>query len=304
MSLIDQSYFTGYLSIPQLGQPAVVAVLDVFIQQQEPLVLQAALGYELWEDFVNGLTQPSIDQKWLNLRDGVTFDQTGYWPPFYWTQQTRQNPLSTWFIPRTPNRRARWIGFLGGQPLGGSTNPTGSILPLVVGNTGAPVPNTTVATLPILAGTVYSIERRGFGSMIEGVDVDISNNGQTITLLKLGDKFVLGEVFIIHFTQTIATSNPSVAYPSPLAGYVYYAWLRDQASNMGAMGVVNAETENATGSTGFLKMTDAFNRASRDITNLWSYLDVMQRTDPTVYASYDRMKIDYQFFKPVNQFGI
>lgn len=302
MSLIDQSYFVGYLTIPQLGQPAVSAALNIFIQQQEPIILQAALGYELWEDFVDGLSQPSIDQKWLNLRDGVTFDQTGYWPPFYWTQQSRQNPLSTWFIPRTPNRRARWIGFCGGQPVGGTPQPTDTIL--IVGSAGGPIANTTVFTTSTLANTVYGIERRGFGTMLLGTDVDISNNGQTITLLKPGDKFTLGEVFIIHFSRVNSTASPSAAYPSPLAGYTYYAWLRDQAANMSAMGVVNAEAENATDASGMLKLNDAFNRASKDIINLWSFLDVTWRNDPTIYPSYNRMKIDYQFFKPVNKYGI
>ena len=84
MSLIDSTYFIGSLTIPQLGQPAVVDALNDFIQFQEPLFLQAALGYDLWEDFTNGLNEAIIDQKWLDLRDGVKFTPNGMWPPFLW----------------------------------------------------------------------------------------------------------------------------------------------------------------------------------------------------------------------------
>lgn len=304
MSLIDQSYFIGSLTIAQLGQPAVLENLGAFINHIEPEILQAALGYELWEDFVDGLSQPSIDQKWLDLRDGVTFESTGLWPPFNWTNRTRQNPQETWFIPQTPFRRGRWVGFCGSQSAS-STNPTLSLVKvLIAGTPNAPVPNTDTYTSSLLSGSNYSIERRGFGTMVEGVDVETSNNGQTITLLKFGDKFANGEVFILHFNQVLPAGAPSVLYYSPIAGIVYYEWFRDQASNLGAMGVVQGENENAKNSKGMLKMSDAFKRAAGQVSVLWSFLDGMWRADPTVYPSYDRMKIDYQYFKPVNQFGI
>jgi len=299
MSLIDNRYFTGSLTIAQLGQPAVVDNLNVFIQRQEPLFLQAALGYQLWKDFVAGLNAPVIDQKWLDLRDGVDFTSNGMWPPFQWRNGWMQYHRD-WFIPMNPLREMHWVGFCGGTPLGGSNNSNGPIRTFIAGQPGAPVPGQSVFTNADLAGSLYTIERRGFGTMIEDVDVDINNNSQTITLLKVGDKFANGEVFIFHFINIQPTGSPATAYASPLAGYVYYQWFRDQAANISAMGVIEGESENSKGAVGMTKMSDAFNQTSKDMLGLWQFID-MKGVD--VYPSYDRLKINYNFFKPINKFG-
>lgn len=311
MSLIDASYFTGKLTIPQLGQPSVVDALNTFIQREEPRYLQAALGYELWQDFVAGLSVSPIDQKWLNLRDGVDFDATGLWPPFNWRNGY---PVynNSWFIPQKPRRRIHWVGFCGGTPITGTNNNFGAILTLIAGQTinvnGTPIvgptPGSTTYTLGALANCQYSIERQTFGTMVQGVDVNVTNNGQTIQLLKPNDKFNNGEVFILHFITAQQAGSPAVNYASPLAGYVYYQWFRDQAGNLSSFGVVEAQSENSTPGTGMLKMADAFNQSSNDILTLWAFLDNTWRNDPTVYPSYDRLKIDYQFFKKINKYGI
>lgn len=306
MSLIDESYFTGSLTIPQLGQGAVIDNLDNFIQVHEPLFLQAALGYALWEDFVNGLMAPVIDQKWLDLRDGARFVANGMWPPFIW-QNSYMNTSRDWFIPQNPMRPMRWVGFCGGQPTAGSNNSLGSIKVLVVQASAddpltAPVANTKIATIPLLANTVYTIERRGFGTMIQDVDVDVSNAGQTITLLKPGDVFALGEIFILHFSVRPSSGTPTMQYVSPLAAYVYYEFMRDQAGNLSAFGVVTGKSENSSPALPMLKMADAFNVfMSAEILKLWSFLELK---GITVYPSYDRLMIDYMFFKPINKYGI
>ena len=80
--LLDKSYFIGSLTIAQLGQKAVVDSLTVFINNIEPEILQAALGYDLYTAFKEGLEVGSgeeIEQRWLDLRDGVMFTNiSGY----------------------------------------------------------------------------------------------------------------------------------------------------------------------------------------------------------------------------------
>lgn len=311
MSLINVSAFNGKLTIPQLGQPAVVDALNTFIQREEPLFLQAALGYELWQDFTDGLNQLIIDPKWIDLRDGADFQGFGMWPPFQW-KNGRVNYNRDWFIPQNPRRRMHWVGFTGGTPITGTNNNLGSLLVLIPGSDttlpnqqiiAGPTPGTSVYNQPAFANSQYWIERKPIGTLVEGTDVSINNNGQMISLLKPGDKFSGGEVFILHFTTAQQTGTPSVNYQSPEAGYIYYQWFRDQAGNLSAFGVVESESENATPATGMLKMADAFNAMSDAILNLWAFLDVTWRNDATVYPSYDRLKIDYNFFKRINKFG-
>lgn len=298
MSLIDESYFIGKLTIPQLGQPAVVDNLNAFIGYEEPPFLQAALGFELWQDFMNGLAQDPIDPIWTALRDGADFLANGLWPPFQW-KNGWMNYRRDWFIPMKPVRRMHWVGFLGSQPQGSANNSLGLILVFTVGQAGAPVAGTSTFTSSLLAGTQYTLERRGFGTMTDA-DVNINNNGQTITLLKPGDKFNLGEVFILHFALAQTTSMASSAYYSPLAQYVYYQYFRDNAGNLSAFGVVESQSENSTPGTGFLKMYDAYKGMSDSILKLWQYLELQ---NVAVYPSYDRLKIDYNFFKPINKYG-
>lgn len=315
MSLIDESYFTGYLSIPQLGQASVVENLNYFITREEPIFLQACLGYALWQDFIAGLAVDPIDPKWLNLRDGVDFTPDGLWPPFQWKNMW-MNFNRDWYIPQRPVRKMHWVGFTGGTTDNGPNNSFGPILLVIAGQTTnvtlgnqtvqivGPTPGTNTYTNSLLAGLSYYIERRGYGTMTSA-DVSIINNGQTITLLKNGDVFNNGEVFILHFiNQAPSSGAPSIAYPSPIAGHVYYKYFRDQAANLSAFGVVSTDGENSVRSNGMLKMTDAFNRASDDILKLWQFIDYTSRKDATVYPSYDRLAIDYEYFKPINHFGI
>lgn len=77
MNLLNSSYFFGPLALAQLGKQSVNDNLNDFISRFEPEVLQAALGYELASDFISGLipgSDEAIDQKWLDLRDGIAFN--------------------------------------------------------------------------------------------------------------------------------------------------------------------------------------------------------------------------------------
>lgn len=71
--LIDISYFTGEINIPNTDKR--VNSYNADIARYEKEILLSLLGYELYTDFIAGLAAPDpIDQKWLNLRDGVEYD--------------------------------------------------------------------------------------------------------------------------------------------------------------------------------------------------------------------------------------
>jgi hypothetical protein len=301
MSLINSSYFVGPLTIAQLGQPAVADNLNLFINRAEPQILEAALGYDLWQDMMEGLQQPVIDQKWLNLRDGVTFKAISSWPGWFWG--------FTWF------NRYYWLNSQRSMHFPGFAAPLNFTAPVMANpqlvltagsGTGNPTVGINTFTLAALAGATYSIERRGVGTMIQGVDYQISNAGQTITLLKPGDNFGPGEIFILRFLQASVSGLPSYSYVSPIAGYVYYLWQRDIITSMTGIGVVKSKGENSVTADPGWKMIDAWNQMALDVFKLWQYLEATWYANPNdqVYPSYDRTKIDYAFFQPMNTFGI
>lgn len=306
MSLINSSYFVGPLTIAQLGQQSVLDNLNLFINRAEPQLLEAALGYDLWQDFITGLQQPVIDPKWLALRDGVTFKSVSSWPSWFYG--------FTWFNRYywlNSQRSMRWPGFASPLSFTGPVNGLSTVV-LIAGNaTGNPtagvpnpVPGTNTYTWSGLANASYSIERKPTGTMVQGIDYSLSNNNQTITLLQPGDKWGNGEIFILKFTQASATGGPSNSYVSPIAGYVYYLWVRDQATVNTGSGVVKTKSENADKWNPGPRMVDAWNQMSVDIFKLWQYLEASNNANPNTYPSYDRTKIDYGFFQPINVFNI
>lgn len=72
MALVDDSYFINEISLPNLDKkPNTVISL---IEKYEKEILISLLGYELYREFTEGLTQDPVDQKWIDLRDGKEFD--------------------------------------------------------------------------------------------------------------------------------------------------------------------------------------------------------------------------------------
>jgi hypothetical protein len=83
---------------------------------------------------------------------------------------------------------------------------------------GNPVAGEDIFTRDDLQDWSYTVERRGFGSMEPGVDVSISLNRKTISLIKevdgQSDIFGEGEVFILHFEPKIVTNQPIASQAS------------------------------------------------------------------------------------------
>ncbi len=80
-----------------------------------------------------------------------------------------------------------------------------------------PVVGTNSFTRTDLAGWSYDIERRGFGTMIEGLDV-VTNTSHTTFTLQGTDVFAASEIFILHFQPQIITITPT---QSPSAGVLF-----------------------------------------------------------------------------------
>jgi hypothetical protein len=307
MSLIDSSYFIGPLTVAQLGQQSVRDNLNLFINRAEPQYLEAALGYDLWQDFLTGLAQPVIDPRWLALLNGVKFTSVSNWPNWYVGFN-----MYNWYYWLNSQRSLYFPGFAT-QTTFVSPTPLSPTITLIAGNpTGNPtpnVPNPVVGansyTWSGLANATYTINRRGVGPLILNVDYALSNNNQTFTLLAVGDKWGAQDVLILTITSANNVGAPSNQYVSPIAGYVYYLWVRDQISMNTGAGIVQPNPENAQNANPSWRMVDAWSQMVQDTFKLWQYLEAMYvQNGPTYYVNYDRTKINYPFFQPINTFNI
>jgi len=83
MYLIDQTYFIKELSIPNLNEmdSDTLTTLNIDIDKYVRLVLQNALGYELFKDLdsniTSGVLDSGADQKWKDLVNGVEYTKDG-----------------------------------------------------------------------------------------------------------------------------------------------------------------------------------------------------------------------------------
>ena len=74
MILIDKTYFkSGLTKIANLNTTSVESEgratdINDFIETYEPEFLNELLGYDFYEEFINGLSQSVVDQKWTDLK--------------------------------------------------------------------------------------------------------------------------------------------------------------------------------------------------------------------------------------------
>lgn len=79
MYLIDQTYFIKELSIPNLNEmdSDTLATLNIDIDKYVRELLQNTLGYSLFKDLDNNITDGALDegapQKWIDLVDGAEY---------------------------------------------------------------------------------------------------------------------------------------------------------------------------------------------------------------------------------------
>lgn len=78
MSLIDQTYFVGDLTIAGRTKTEVSERLALFIEKYENEFLRDVFGYDLYKALKDQwATYPSIDQRWKDLFDGKEYQYSG-----------------------------------------------------------------------------------------------------------------------------------------------------------------------------------------------------------------------------------
>lgn len=75
--IIDSTYFTGPLAIPQISQPAVADTIDQYVALYEPVVLSKALGESLAQalnEAIDSLgSDEELEDRFKVLIEGTTF---------------------------------------------------------------------------------------------------------------------------------------------------------------------------------------------------------------------------------------
>lgn len=78
MEIIDLTYFTGKINLPQIGTTDGNEQVLEFIQTYEPEFLQKLLGHDLWKAFSDGIQGSGpYAQRWNDLLNGKEFSYGG-----------------------------------------------------------------------------------------------------------------------------------------------------------------------------------------------------------------------------------
>lgn len=107
MYLINPTYFTRELRIPGLQElrSEVSGILEEFIDERCRVVLQEALGNDLFNDFdtfvqADGTLSPSATQRWTNLVNGTDYTNSGEtytWQGLIFTQGAFNKSLLAYY---------------------------------------------------------------------------------------------------------------------------------------------------------------------------------------------------------------
>lgn len=187
MSLIDETYFIGELSIPNVSNVAIAERLQFFIDKYEKQFLQELFGYELW--------------KLLDIQI---------------TQEEENSPATP--LPR-------------------------------------------------------------LSDLINGVEYT-DNGGR----LRMWDGLI--------------SSGPK----SPIANFVYWQWIKDQATQTTGLGEAATQAQNAVLVSPAVKMVSAWNDMSKQVVSLWHFLNSSHEEYPEWVQS-EKWNM-YLLAAKVNQFGI
>jgi hypothetical protein len=246
--IIDSTYFTGKLNLPQTGNTDGLNEVNQFIEIYEPEYLKKALGYSLWKAFTAGIAGSGpVEQRWLDLLEGKEF--------------TYGNALCNWpgFAPLTE---------------GGSYSINAdNVEELTAGGAGTydPVAGSAVMTLPpefIPWDSTYAIYIRGTGRL---KTTEYSVIDDQLTLLD-GLQFNSGTVVFLEKGPRLLIVSGALLKQSPIANYIYFRFVENKASDTTLIGTVVSETDNNRTVSPYYKLTDAWNKMC-DINNtLWLFL--------------------------------
>jgi len=282
MPLIDRSYFNGQLNLPQnrIGEQE---SLDLFIELKERDLLKTIFGYAFYKAFMAGLAETVIEQKWTDLLYGAEYtDLSG--------------------------KLQKWEGLIQTNGDVVSISEGVNILELVVGRgeTYDPVAGSASMTIPTsLVGKVFTIEQRGVGQL----RVDEYNVADDLLTLTGGFTFTDEDTFFIRSASLIVGESTSTNKQSLIANYVYWHFLKDDATQTVGLGEVSTKAENSRPASPRHKMARAWNEMVEWNWQLWSFLWSKQTDYPLWqgyinYSGWGYQPPNIKFFQKTNAYGI
>lgn len=279
--LIDRTYFEGDILIANANitnaTNPVGSQLDWFIQKYEPEFLEKALGLSLYEALKTGYSQPTPDQKWVDLVQGKIYTDA-YGKQKRWRGLITQ-PASVLDAFDVLGRKYVVVG------AGGTYDP-------VVGSNTTTIP-------PEFIGKDFVFSQRGFDDLKPLVEYTVSGNTLTLT----SGVFAVNDTYWFKSAQLAINTSTGSSKQSLIANYIYYWFQRYLYTQTSTMSEVKTKTENAVTVDPFQKMATAWNNMNTWYLEMADFLD----TNNTVYPDWDNSNNclwKRRGFRRINEHGI
>jgi hypothetical protein len=272
--LIDRTYFIGEINIPNTSNQAVAALLDHFIERYEPEFLKKALGYELYTSFMAGVAvSPPVQDKWLRLLQGGEYTTLAQ-ELFYWKGLVSQ-PLSTINAIDAANSTIIVVGR--GQQYDPADGSASTIIPAA------------------LVGKDFTLTQRLVGQLRPD-EYTVAGNSLTLT----DTVFNQGDTFFFKSASLALSQSSGIYKKSPIANYVYYWFMRNNATQTAATGEVKGTSENSANVSASVKIVRAWNEMAETVREMNEFL----MTFRDLY-NWDHNRYHYRrHFRPINEFNI
>jgi hypothetical protein len=269
MPLIDRSYFAGgELNLPGLNRIEIQENIDLLILKREPELLTYLFGVKMYDDFIQGLGEDPIAQKWTDLLQGVTYEESA-------------------------GKFKKWRGLVS-VPYStiGIVDATNTIS-IIVGRGGTydPVPGSGSTIIPAsLVGKEFTFEQRAFGQLLPS-EYSVAGNVLTLTA---PHEFSVDDVYFYKGATLAMNQSTGDSKESLIANYVYYWYMRKEASQTTTIGEVATKAENATRTNPGAKMARAWNQMVEWVHELYCFLETRRSDYPYLVREYDRK------WRPIN----
>lgn len=278
-NLIDHTFFIGTINVPNTNQPAVQGLLTTLISQYQEKLLTDLLGRKMYKLFLDGIQEDPVASRWQELLTGADYvDMYG--------------------------RDQRWMGI---APV--STDLLQQIydglsIDVVVGRGQQwdPAADQSVCTIPTpLQGKSFALEQRVTGTLrSDEYTLNAPIPANTAITLTGGKKFNLNDTYFFKGMKSSFVPVAGTDRRSMIAQFVYYWYLRTQASQTSGVGESITKTENAARTSPADKMTTAWNQMVVWVKELILFL----RSKEDVYPEFELQWMNPQYIRPINSFNI
>lgn len=267
MPLIDRSYFAGgELNLPGLNRIEIQENIDMLILKREPELLTYLFGVKMYDDFMQGLGEDPIQQKWTDLLQGVRYEPS-------------------------PGRYKKWRGLIGVPFSTVGIVDASNTISVVVGRGGPydPAPGNSTTVPAPLVGKDFIIEQRAFGQLLPS-EYTVVGNVLTLT----SSVFAADDVYFYKAATLAMNQSTGDSKQSLIANYVYYWYVRKMVTQTTTVGEVRTKTENATRVIPSGKMERAWNEMVEWVHELYCFLETRATDYPYLVREHDRK------WRPIN----